>query len=152
MIQVHISVRDLQRGHLGSPEVTNRFLLISHDWKQLETGVWSHYACLITTNRLICNMTFLVQHVTSRDLDLRSDIDLTVQSQNQPICCYIPICYLYIFMPPRTYNTRLDQRNMMVLKLCCYHSLFKSCLKKKLFCEKQLFWPFFYLKRLNYWR
>ena len=36
MIQVQILIGDLERGHLESPEVTNRLLLITHDWKELE--------------------------------------------------------------------------------------------------------------------
>ena len=64
MIQVQILVGDLHRGHLWSTEVTNRFLLIAHDWKELQTWAWCHCACLVETHRLICNMTYLGQHVT----------------------------------------------------------------------------------------
>ena len=38
MIQVQISVGDLHRGHLRSTEVTNMFLLIAHDSKELRHG------------------------------------------------------------------------------------------------------------------
>ena len=74
MHQVLILVSNIHRGHLGSPKVTNRFLLITYD---LEIWVWSHSACLVTMHRLICDMTYLGQHVTSHDLDRRSNIDLT---------------------------------------------------------------------------
>ena len=52
------------RGHMTLSEVTNRFLLISHDSKELQTWAWSHWACLVKTHCLICNMTYLGQHVT----------------------------------------------------------------------------------------
>ena len=65
-------------GHKTSSEVTNRFWLITHDWKELHTSAWCHFACIVTTNPLICNMIYLVQHLTSDDLDLRSNIDLTL--------------------------------------------------------------------------
>ena len=79
MIKVQILVGDIHRRHLGSTEVTNRLLLISHDWKELQTWALSHCACLVKTHRLTCNMTYLGQHVTSIDLHLRSNINLTVQ-------------------------------------------------------------------------
>ena len=79
MIKVQILVGDIHRRHLGSTEVTNRLLLISHDWKELQTWALSHCACLVKTHRLICNTTYLGQHVTSIDLHLWSNINLTVQ-------------------------------------------------------------------------
>ena len=45
MIEVKILLGDLDRDHLGSPEVTNRFLLISHGRKELGAWAWSHCAC-----------------------------------------------------------------------------------------------------------
>ena len=64
-------------GHMTSSEATNRFGLITNDWKELETWAWYHCACIVTTHRLICIMTYLGQHLTSGDLALRSNIDLT---------------------------------------------------------------------------
>ena len=52
------------RVHLGSAEVTDRVLLITQDWKELQTWAWSHCAFLVKPHRLICSMTYLVQHVT----------------------------------------------------------------------------------------
>ena len=81
MIQVQILIGDLHRvtwGHMTSSEVTNRFWLITNDWKELQAWAWSHCACIVKTNRLICNMSHLGQHLTSGDLDLRSNIDLTL--------------------------------------------------------------------------
>ena len=62
--------------HMASSEVTDRFLLINHDWKELVTWVWFHCACTVTTHRQICNITYLGQHLTTGDLDLRSNIAL----------------------------------------------------------------------------
>ena len=64
-------------GRMTSSEITNRFLLIIHEWEELQTREWSHCVRLVKTHRLICNMTYLGQHVTSRDLDLRSNFDMT---------------------------------------------------------------------------
>ena len=87
-------------GHVTSSEATSRFGLITHDWKEIETWAWSHCACLITTHRLIYNMTYLGQNVISRDLDLRSTVDLTIQSH-----------HAYA-------STRLDERSAMVPETC----------------------------------
>ena len=70
IIQMQILVGDLHGAHLGSTKVTNKVLLITHDWKELETWAWSYRAYLVTMHRLICNMTCLDQHVTSRGLGL----------------------------------------------------------------------------------
>ena len=52
------------KGHLRSPKVTNRFLRITFDPKEIETWEWSHCVSLIKTHRYICNMTYLGHHVT----------------------------------------------------------------------------------------
>ena len=113
MIQEQILVGGLRGGHLVSLEVTNRFLLITHDWNELETWAWSHCVCLVTTHRLICNRNYLGQHVTSRDLDLRSNFDPNVQGH-----------HAYASM-------HLDKRKTTVPELCRSLSLFKSYLQKK---------------------
>ena len=82
MIPVNILVGDLHRGHLGSSEGTNKFLLITHDLTELEARAWYHCACLLTTHPLIYNMTYVGQHVTSRDHDLRSNVDPNIQSHH----------------------------------------------------------------------
>ena len=56
---------------------------------------WSHCARLVKTHRLICYVTYLCQHVTSRDLELSSDIDLTTQGHQVHV------------------STRLDERKTM---------------------------------------
>ena len=65
-------------GHVTSSEVTNRLWLLPRDWKELQAWAWCHCARIVTTNRLICNMSYLGQHLTSGDLDLSSYIDLTL--------------------------------------------------------------------------
>ena len=72
---------------MTSSEVTNRFLLIIDDWKELPTRAWSHCVHLAKTHRLICSMTYLGQHVTARDLDLKSNSDLTFQGQVLKLFC-----------------------------------------------------------------
>ena len=44
-----------------SSEVNNSSLLITHDWKHLETWAWPHCACFVTRCRLIRNTTYLVR-------------------------------------------------------------------------------------------
>ena len=64
MIQPQILAGDPHRGHLGSPEVTNRFLPITHDWKELQTWAWSLCAFLVTTHRLVATWVNRRLHVT----------------------------------------------------------------------------------------
>ena len=64
------------KGHLRSPEVTNRNLPITFDQKEIETWDWCQYVRLGQANRLICNMTHFGHHVTFALLDLRSNFDL----------------------------------------------------------------------------
>ena len=104
MIHVQILIAGLHRGHLGSTDVTNRFLLITNSEKVLQINVGVdlivsvYHELLFKTHRLICTMTYLGQQVTSRDLDLRSNIDLTVQDH-----------HVYV-------SARLDERNTMVFE------------------------------------
>ena len=114
---------------MPSFEVTNSFffLLIIHEWKALQTQEWSHCVRLVKTHRLICNMTYLGQHVTSRDLDLRSNFDLTLQGHQVHV------------------STRLDERNTMVLELSRSMLSSKVIRKKNFFCQKG------YFGVLNYW-
>ena len=64
------------KGHLRSPEVTNRHLPITFDQKEIETWDWCQYVRLGQANRVICNMTHSGHHVTLAWLDLRSNFDL----------------------------------------------------------------------------
>ena len=86
MHQVQILVGDLHRGHLGSPEVTSRFLLITHNWKVLETWVWSHWACHVTTHRLIMRHDLLGSAYDLKWPCRRSNIDLIIRSHHVCIC------------------------------------------------------------------
>ena len=58
MIQVTILVNDHSRGHQGSPRPPT-FLLITFNWKDIETRSSSRSICIATMHRLICNMTYL---------------------------------------------------------------------------------------------
>ena len=64
------------KGHLRSPEVTNRHLPITFDQKEIETWDWCQYVRLGQANRLIGNMTHFGHHLTLAWLDLRSNFDL----------------------------------------------------------------------------
>ena len=61
------------RGHKRS----NAFLYITFDRIEIKNLGWSQCVSLAKTYRLICKMTYLGHHVTSRDLDLRSNLDIT---------------------------------------------------------------------------
>ena len=101
-IQVKICIAYPSKGHLRSPEVTNRHLPITFDQKEIETWDWCQYVRLGQANRLICNMTHFGLHVTLDGLDLRSNFDLTFRSQ---------IIYG---------STRLNETNTMVSKSLLY--------------------------------
>ena len=60
------------RGHMMS----HSFLPLTFDRKKIERWEWSQRVSLAQTHRLICNMTHLGRHVTSRDLDLRPISDI----------------------------------------------------------------------------
>ena len=75
-IQVKICIAYPSKGHLRSPEVTNRDLPITFDQKEIETWDWCQYVRLGQANRLICNMTNFGHHVTLAWLDMRSNFDL----------------------------------------------------------------------------
>ena len=64
------------KGHLRSPEVTNRHLQITFDQKEIEMWDWCQYVRPGQANRLICNMTPFGHHVTLAWLDLRSNFGL----------------------------------------------------------------------------
>ena len=68
---------DVIWGHMTLFEVINRFRLITHHWKEQHVWARSHCACFVPTHRLICNMSYFGQHLTSGDLNLRLNIDLT---------------------------------------------------------------------------
>ena len=53
-----------------------RFLPLTFDRMEIERWGWFQCISLARTHRLICNMTYLAWHVTSRDLDLRSNFNI----------------------------------------------------------------------------
>ena len=65
-------------GHSKSYEVKFVFFLLAFDKIEIERWKWSQSVALAKTHLLIYNMTYLAQHqhVTSRDLDLRSNYDI----------------------------------------------------------------------------
>ena len=75
-IRVNNCISYPSKGHLRSPEVTNRHLPITFDQKEIETWDWCQYVCLGQANRVICNMIHFGHHVTFAWLDLRSNFDL----------------------------------------------------------------------------
>ena len=62
-----------------------RFLPLSFDRIEIERWGWSQCVSLAQTTRLIFNMIYLTSHVTSRDLDLRSNSDIPLL---RSICAY----------------------------------------------------------------
>ena len=91
------------KGHLRSPEVTNRHLPITFDQKEIETWDWCQYVRLGQANRLICNMTHFGHHVTLRsDLTWGQTLTLTFQSH-----------FIYG-------STRLNETNTMVSNSLLY--------------------------------
>ena len=76
IIRVKNCIAYPSKGHLRSPEVTNRHLPITFDQKEIETWDWCQYVHLGQANPMICNMTHFGHHVTLAWLDLRSNFDL----------------------------------------------------------------------------
>ena len=101
-IRVKICIAYPSKGHLRSPEVTNRHLPITFDQKEIETWDWCQYVRLGQANRLICNMTHFGHHVTLHDLTWGQTLTLTLQSH-----------FIYG-------STRLNERNTMISKLLLY--------------------------------
>ena len=75
-IRVKICIAYPSKGHLRSPDVTNRHLPITFDQKEIEPWDWCQYVRLGQANPMICNMTHFGHHVTLAWLDLRSNFDL----------------------------------------------------------------------------
>ena len=63
-------------GHSRSYEVKCVFFPMTFDRIRLEHWGWFSCVSLTETHRQICNMTYLGHHVTSRDLDLRSNFGI----------------------------------------------------------------------------
>ena len=101
-IRVKICIAYHSKGHLRSPEVTNRHLPITFDQKEIETRDWCQYVRLGQANRLICNTTHFGHHVTLAWLDLRSNFDLDLAKS-----------FIYG-------STRLNETNTMVSKSVLY--------------------------------
>ena len=85
-------------GHSTSYEVKRVFFLNFSQNRDRPVGLVQR-ASLAETHQLICNMTYLGHHMTSRDLDLRSNFDINFLGQ-----------HAYI-------STRLDGWNTMVSEI-----------------------------------
>ena len=57
---------------------SNSFFPLTFDGIEIKRWEWSQSVSFSKTNGMICNMTYLVQHVTSLDLDLRSNFEIDV--------------------------------------------------------------------------
>ena len=90
-IRVKVVIAYPSKGHLRSPEVTNRHLTITYDQKEIETWDSCQYVRLGQANRLICNMTHFGHHVTLAWLDLRSNFGLDLSKS----------CYIWFDAPQR---------------------------------------------------
>ena len=62
---------------IGGHKRSNDFLPITFDRREIKDWGWSQCVSLAKTHHLICKMTYLGHHVTSRDLELRSHLDIT---------------------------------------------------------------------------
>ena len=111
------------KGHLRSPEVTNRHLPITFDQKEMETWDWCQYVRLGQANRLICNMTHFGHHVTLAWLDLRSNFDLDLSK-----------IILYMVRRALTRQTRWYQIRCSIFKI-------KDFIVEKPFWKILEFWP-----------
>ena len=70
------------KGHLRSPEL---FLGITFDWIEIQTRGLYHCVCFVKAHRLICNMTYMNQHMTLTWDDLRSNFEIDL-SRSSSIC------------------------------------------------------------------
>ena len=78
----------LHSGHSGFLWGHIRFLPLTFDRIKIERWGWTQYVPLAQTHRLICNMTYFSRHVTSRDLDMRSNSDIDLLRY---ICIYFDL-------------------------------------------------------------
>ena len=75
------------------------FWVLTFERIEIERWERSQSVSFAKTNRMICNMTYLSRHVTSRDLDLSWNFEID------------------LFRSPCAY---FDERNTMLPKLCLY--------------------------------
>ena len=65
-----------------------RFLPLTFDRIEIMRWGWSQYVSIEQTHRLICNITYFPRHVTSNELDLRSNSDVDLL---RPVCIYFDV-------------------------------------------------------------
>ena len=110
------------RGHMRS----HSFLASNFWWNRERALGWSQYVSLPQTHRLICNMTYLSRHVTSRDLDLMSNSDIDLL---RSICIHFDV----------SRREEHDVPNIMSLAFLVQKLFVKIHFRKKLYFD--LPWP-----------
>ena len=100
MIRVQFWPNDLSYGSFEVIWGQIRVLPLTFDRIEIERWEWAQYVSFAKTHRMICNMTYLVQHVTSRDLDLRPNFEIDL---------FMSTCLYF-----RAFR---DERNTMLPKL-----------------------------------
>ena len=111
------------KGHLRSPKVNNRFLLITFDPKEIETSEWSQF--VFSHQDASIHMQYELLG-SPRDLDMRSNFDLDLSRSWY------------------TYSMRLDEANTMVSKSLLYHFKHGSNRRKTVSLKNAVFdlsWP-----------
>ena len=61
------------------------FLGITFDWIEIQTRDLYHWVCFVKAHRLICNMTYMNQHMTLTWDDLSSNFEIDL-SRSSSIC------------------------------------------------------------------
>ena len=102
-------------------------LFASNFWHNRDRSLWMvpmYFFFLAETHRLICNTTYLAQHVTSYELDLRSN------SENG----LVRSIWTYF---DASWREKHDAAKIISLAFSV-----QKLFAKKRFCKKALFWPF----------
>ena len=100
-----------------------RFLPLTFDRIKIGRWGWSQCVSLAQTHRLICNMPYLTRHVTSHDLDLKSNSEIDFLRLK---CTYFDA----------SWRQEHDAAKIMPLAI-----LVKKLFAKSHFLQKMLFWP-----------
>ena len=109
------------RGHTRSHSI----LPLTFDRIEIERWGWPQCVSFAHQHRLICNMNYLTRHLTSRDLDLRSNYDIDLL---RSICTYIFRC--------------ISTKEQDAVKTMPLALLGEKLFAKNHICKKAPFWPF----------
>ena len=75
--------------------MSNPFLSLAFDRIQMERWEWVQSVSLAKTHQMICNMTYLAQHMTSiRDLDLRSNSGIAFRREEHDAAKIMPPAFV----------------------------------------------------------